>query len=213
MLELVCPPRESAHWHAPPLLDPDPAKPDWSWDVRTDCSYWLSLKGFNPQYRFQIQNCAFVKDCITCPYYAIEFKRSGESEDVAVAQVATAGSLTLYNRHRLRRQALDLSKNAWKPEYLDDLRYYGLTLVGPKFVFWILQPLVDERGSWNGCTMTRLCGADCTDPYGVRELVAWTNEIHRWALSMHGPACERDIKIVLRGAGVRTSTVEPGAST
>lgn len=55
--------------------------------------------------------------------------------------------------------------------------------------------------------MTRLVGADCTDEYGVRELVDWINEIHRWGLSEHGPGCERDIKAVLRLGGVRTSDV------
>jgi hypothetical protein len=35
---------------------------EWTWDTRLDCAYWLSLKGFNPWYRFQIQNCAFVRD-------------------------------------------------------------------------------------------------------------------------------------------------------
>jgi hypothetical protein len=55
--------------------------------------------------------------------------------------------------------------------------------------------------------MTRLIGADCIDAYGVKELVDWTNEIHRWGLLTHGPGCERDIKAVLRLGGIRSSDI------
>ena len=107
MLQLVTPPKESAHWRKPPILEPVPSGVEWSWDIRPDCAYWLSLKGFNPRYRFQIQNCAYVRDWITCPYLTVEFKRDGVSEDTAVAQVAAAGSIALYNRYRLREAALE----------------------------------------------------------------------------------------------------------
>jgi hypothetical protein len=208
MLQLVCPPKAVAHWHIPPLLDIESGGDiDWRWDLRPDCSYWLSLKGFNPKYRFQIQNCTFVRDWITCPYLTIEFKRDGISEDVATAQVAAAGSLALYNRYRLHEEAGKASRN--DTQSIDiNLRHYGLTFMGPRFIFWVFQiSWTGERQGWNGCTMTRLCGADCTDEYGVRELVDWINEIHRWGLSRHGPSCERNIKAVLRGSGVRTSDI------
>lgn len=55
MLQLVCPPKESAHWRIPPLVADEAAggQPDlWTWDVRPDCAYWLFLRGFNPRYRF-----------------------------------------------------------------------------------------------------------------------------------------------------------------
>ena len=77
MLQLVCPPRENAHWRKPPILESTDAEVEWAWDIRSDCTYWLSLKGFNPRYRFQIQNCAFVREWITCLYLSIEFKRDG----------------------------------------------------------------------------------------------------------------------------------------
>jgi hypothetical protein len=92
MLQLVCPPKENVHWRIPPFPESKVAnETDWTWDLHLDCAYWLSLKRFNPRYRFQIQNCAFVRDLITCPYF-IEFKRDGLSEDVAVAQLAAVGS-------------------------------------------------------------------------------------------------------------------------
>jgi hypothetical protein len=206
MLQLVCPPKENAHWRKPPILESTDAEVEWAWDIRSDCTYWLSLKGFNPRYRFQIQNCAFVREWITCPYLSIEFKRDGQSEDTAIAQVAAAGCVALFNRYQLHAEALkanpDLGGDA-------SIRHYGLTLVGPKFVFWILQPSVEE-GCWHGCTMKRLTGADCTDEYGMREMIDWINETHRWGLSTHGPSCERDIKTILKLGGVRTSDLHEG---
>ncbi|KAF3345644.1 Cell division control protein 45-like protein [Verticillium dahliae VDG2] len=102
---LVAPPKENAHWRKPPILDMTAAAAEWSWDVRPDCAYWLSLKGFNPRYRFQIQNCVYVREWITCPYLTVESKREGISEDAAIAQVAAAGSMAMYNRYRLREAA------------------------------------------------------------------------------------------------------------
>lgn len=101
MLQLGCPPKENSYWRIPPFLGNTADEVDWSWDLHPDCTYWLPLKGFNPRYRFQIQNCTSVRKWITCPYFTIEFKRDGLSEDVAVAQVAAAGSLALFNRYRL----------------------------------------------------------------------------------------------------------------
>ncbi|KAH8902999.1 hypothetical protein BR93DRAFT_971943 [Coniochaeta sp. PMI_546] len=123
MLQLVCPPKESAHWRIPPLLEGNGGETEWTWDIRPDCAH------------------------------------------------------------------------------------YALTFVGPRFVIWVLQPTLGRAGRWGGCTMKRLTGADCNDAYGVRELGHWINEIHRRGLSTHGPSCERAIKAVLQGGGVRTSDV------
>lgn len=55
MLELVCPPKQNVHWRIPLIPDGDTAdETDWTWDIQPDCVYWLSLRGFNPEYRFQI---------------------------------------------------------------------------------------------------------------------------------------------------------------
>ncbi len=174
MLQLVCPPQENAHWCIPPLLDSNASSvAEWSWDIRPDCAYWLSLKGFNQQYSFHVQNCAFVQDYITCPYFTIEFKRDGQSHDVAVKQVAAAGAMALYNRWRLFSEAKYISLS-----FIGTIRHYALTFIGPKFVFWILQP-TPRDGQWSGCTMRRLVGSECTAVYGVRELIDWINEVHR----------------------------------
>ncbi|MCJ1359377.1 MAG: hypothetical protein MMC33_009379, partial [Icmadophila ericetorum] len=48
---------------------------------------------------------------------------------------------------------------------------------------------------------------DCTQVSGVVNFVDWVNEIHRWGLTIHGPACELDIKISISKAskGIRNS--------
>jgi hypothetical protein len=201
MLQLVCPPKETAHWRIPPMVDGSVAsETDWAWDIRPDCAYWLSLKGFNPKYRPQVQNCAFVRNSITCPYFTIEFKRDSKSEDVALRQVCAAGALALFNRYHLFTEA----RKAISGLTIDvaNVRHYTLTFVGHKFVFWVLQPTRDEAGQWTGCEMRRLFGEECTNEYAVRDLANWINEIHRWGLSQHGPSCETDIKAVLQFSGV-----------
>lgn len=129
MLQFVSPPKEAAPWRIPPLLDETLAQEtDWTWDIRPDCAYWLSLRGFNAKYRFQIQNAIYVRDSITCPYFTVKFKRDGEPDDVAVRQVCAAGSLALFNRYSLYASARKVD-----PKLTDDmsnLRHYTLTLVG-----------------------------------------------------------------------------------
>ena len=55
MLQLVCPPPEDAHWSPPPVLLPEIRYDDYRWDIRPDCTYWLSLRGFNSEYSFCVK--------------------------------------------------------------------------------------------------------------------------------------------------------------
>lgn len=75
---------------------------------------------------------AFIREKITYPYLNVEFKRDGQLEDTAVAQVAAAGSLALFNRHQLRAEALKAHPNLYND---GNIRHYTLTFVGPKFMF------------------------------------------------------------------------------
>lgn len=59
-----------------------------------------------------------------------------------------------------------------KPGLVNDkanIRYYTLPFAGSKYVFWVIEPALDD-GRWNGCTMKRPIQADCTEEGGVREL-------------------------------------------
>ncbi|KAL1616963.1 hypothetical protein SLS56_011205 [Neofusicoccum ribis] len=93
LVQAVCPPDDGSYWRTPPVLL-EPANPaayqDWSWDVRPDCAYWLSLDGFNQNYSFQVDSKTYVKSDSICPYFTVEFKRTGESDEIAVNQVAAS---------------------------------------------------------------------------------------------------------------------------
>jgi len=199
---LVTPDKDS-YWDVPPALDESQRVDlDWGFDMRPDCSYWLSLRGFNAVYRAQVQNCAYViKDRITCPYLTIEFKRDGQV-------AAAAGSVALFNRCRLRKTCVETLSRNWELDDAKTLKHYALKFIGPSYEFWMMSPVLYADGTWNGCTMTRLFGYVRTEAHGVREFANWINEIHRWGMSVHGPACGNDVKTILRGEGIRTSDVQ-----
>lgn len=181
---------------------------EWAGDLRPDCSYWLSIRGFNRDYSHQVQTVTYVKHKAICPYLTVEFKRDNESEDVAIAQVAAAGAIALFNRFRLYHSAVASKNDQWVLVPVHDLRHYAITFVGSRYVVWVLRVRVDSSAEWDGCTMERLVTADCSEnSVSVRELAHWINEIHRWTLTAHGPECKNEIKAVLRGAGVRTSDI------
>jgi hypothetical protein len=202
MLQLSCPPDEDAHRHIPPLLDCNQvAGVPWSWDVQLDCSYWLSMKGFDPEYRARVEECTFAKGSITCPYLTVEFKRDRFHEDVTMSRALSASSMALYNRYRLRNEALQVSKANWGPHEIADIRHYIITFDESKYAVWVLKPsFADGNGAWNGCQMTMLVSGDCRRGFDVGMLIKWSKEIHRWALSRHGPACFKDIEALLRDA-------------
>ncbi|KAF9728472.1 hypothetical protein PMIN04_010456 [Paraphaeosphaeria minitans] len=203
-------PDPSNHWVKLPKVIEEGV--DWSWDIRPDCSYWLSLRGFNEDWRSQVEDVTYVKKIVACPYFTIEFKRDGELDDVAIKQVAAAGSIALYNRFCLYRKALqshDLKESiAWTPTPTAEIRHFGLTFIGSTFSLWVLKPVITGEGDWDGCTMERLRGGDCeASVHNIRVLVEWINEIHRWGVTVHGPACKDEIKVCLQRSGVRTSII------
>lgn len=135
-MQAVYPPDDGSYWRTPPV-PLEPANPaayqDWSWDVRPDYAYWLSLDGFNQNYSFQVDSKTYVKSDSICPYFTVEFKRTGESDEIAVNQVAATGTMALYNRFCLYQAARALKPRGWKETPQDHLRHYGLTFVGPTY--------------------------------------------------------------------------------
>ncbi|KAJ9634220.1 hypothetical protein H2199_009050 [Coniosporium tulheliwenetii] len=207
MLQLVAPPKRDAYWDPPICFATDPN--GYRFDSRPDCSYWLSLAGFNSDYRSELGGAVYVhNDWITCPYFTIEFKKHHQSDLQARAQAAAAGSLALYNRYMLKSTALKDSAREWTEADKALIRHYALTFVGADFQFWVLQPrLLRTCGSWDGCTMRKLYDSKCTSNYGVRQLERWINEIHRWGLTKHASSCQEDIKTILEVRGVDTSAI------
>lgn len=107
MIELVAKPTLNV-WSCPPLVGKyakagSTLHNNYEFDLRPDCSYWLSLQGFNPEYRTQVKKYVFVTNkTIACPYLTVEFKKDDETEQVAWNRVAAAASVALYNRFLLR---------------------------------------------------------------------------------------------------------------
>lgn len=59
-LQLVAKPEKDTSWEPPPLVDEpisalDQAASNYAFDLRPDCSYWLSLQAFNAGYTSQIE--------------------------------------------------------------------------------------------------------------------------------------------------------------
>ena len=218
MLQLVCPPCEDAFWSPPPVLLSEMRHDDYKWDLRPDCTYWLSFRGFNPEYSFCVSDSSFVhQEWITCPYLTIEFKRDDWKPDVATMQVAAASAIALYNRHNLHTRAFEShtceenEENLQAPD-LSTTNHYGITFTGPTYTTWLMRPahpLSNESPmQWNGSRMSRVSHGSCTDAAAVGRLADWINEIDRWGLSAHAKSCQHDVKILLNAGGVETSLIE-----
>lgn len=210
MVHLIAPPEEDACWDAPPSFSSGSIA--YNFDIRPDCSYWLSLAGFNPNYASELSSNVYVhKDWITCAYFTIEFKKHGGSPEQARAHAAAAGALALYNRHKLKSKALECSKRDWAEADTDHLRHYALTFVGAAYQLWVLRPelVADSSGSleWNGCTMRLLYKSRLSAALGIMQLESWINEIHRWGLTRHAFSCRDDVKAILKAKKVRVSAV------
>lgn len=194
---------------SPPLEEGGTVK-GYAFDIRPDCSYWLSLQAFDREYLSQVKEYVKVMyRTVVCPYFTIEFKRDEDGRTAAENQVAAAGALALYNRYRLKRRGISRRSNTrWRSKDLVHLKHYALTITGANYTFWCLVPEIDlTHGQWRGCVMKRIFQSDADFKNGVRSLVGWLNEIHFWGLRVYGPACEMDIKTCLRAAGFRVSSV------
>jgi hypothetical protein len=197
-------------WVLPPVTRPSDPQRLYNFDIRPDCTYWISLQPFSSQYRFTIQSVVALHshDRFLCPYLTIEFKRDSTTNTKAEQQVAVAGSLALYNRWLLRKQRLSKC-NCGAEEQWRDIRHYGITFSGPKYKVWCLEPIVEGGDrAWRGCCMKALSAGNCASHTSdVLNLVDWLNEIHRWGLAVHGPECEKDVKVLIHTSegGPRTS--------
>ena len=215
-MELVAKPEPKDTWVAPPILgSPDSANStsssEYSFDVRPDCSYWLSLKAFRQEYRSYVHHLIHtIHKKFVSPYLTIDFKRDLDAEVVVKNQVAAASALALYNRFRLREQRLEVTQRRWSEEdFAMNIRHYGLTMQGSQYEVWCTTPTLSDDRRWAGCEMRLIGYGHCAEPYDVRELIKWINEIHYWGLTIHGPACQNDAKEMLgkMNTGFRPSDI------
>ncbi|KAF1957616.1 hypothetical protein CC80DRAFT_48061 [Byssothecium circinans] len=192
----------NALWAEPPETCHHLSIAPYSFDIRPDCSYWISLQPFNKNYQGKVQGVVSVQEDLLCPYLTIEFKKddqAGASQRKAEQQVAVAGSLALYSRYLFHKSMLDLLELGYAEEYWQEIRHYGITFAGPEYKIWVLKPTVNySNGDWQGCTISILSAGDLVrDIVAVDDLVNWTNEIHRWGLLIHGAECHKDARIRL----------------
>lgn len=208
MIELVAKPDEGMMWAMPPAVNQHIANKRYEFDIRPDCSYWLSVQAFNPKYKSQVQEWIYAMyDRITCPYFTIEFKRDDSTLAAAINQLAAASLLALYNRYLLKQKRIEATGKEWNDMKLNKLRHYGLTFTGDKYAFWCMTVIKSADWTWKGCEMKRVYQSNCSHLAGVENIVNWINEIHRWGLTVHGRACESDVKHCIQqtSGGFRTS--------
>jgi len=186
-------------WCAPPLLSGNhsPLKP-FDFDIYSDCQFWLSNEILNADYRENISHLVHCKAFgAFCPYISIEFKATTDDTRVVENQVAAAGSISLFNRCLLKLDAYPHPT----PEQLNLVRHYGLTMEKDKWTAWLFEPKIADD-SWAGCKTRKLDGGTCLTEQGVRRLLSWINEIHRWGLCEYALGCEEDIKHILSRASI-----------
>jgi hypothetical protein len=212
MIQLFAPPTEDSRysvWVAPPSFEEESL--EFKFDLRPDCSYWLSLAGFNSAYRSELGYTVYVydEDWITCPYFTIEFKKHGQWVDQAIWQACAAASIPLYNRYLLKRKALVVRAEEWTDFDRAQMKHYILTFVGFDYEIWVLRARFSEDSStWDGCSMMSICQSTCMSKLGVRRLESWINEIHRWGLSGHSAGCQADVKTILEQNDVEISAID-----
>jgi hypothetical protein len=186
-------------WRAPPLLSRNhsPLKP-FGFDIHPDCQFWLSDKILNADYRESINHLVHCKAFgAFCPYFSIEFKATTDDTRIVENQVAVAGSISLFNRYLLKLDAYPQPT----PEQLKPVRHYGLTMEKEKWTVWLFEPKIADDG-WAGCKTRKLDRGTCMTEQGVRRLLSWINEIHRWGLCEYALGCEEDIKYILSRAPI-----------
>lgn len=119
MIELVARPAasDSSKWRPPPAIATANA-PEYSFDIRPDCQYWLSISSFNPEYTRLFGRYVYVHQRrITCPYLTVEFKRDESTLELAQNQVAVAAAVALYNRSLLKLGRLRATGKKWTKKH------------------------------------------------------------------------------------------------
>ena len=192
------------HLHCPTSINESRRR--LTFDSNPDCTYWLTLKRFNPDYRSQIRNFTYVHKGpdVAAPYLTIEFKKAGKSLDHAVNQLMISISLTLFNRVLLRcRQLHHTGVTKWNAQHFQDIKHYGIAFASsdakiyearPELDFTNLHSLGKISHPWTGCNFTQIADHEVTYATDVIELSKWINEIHHWGLGTYSTQFERDIK-------------------
>jgi len=187
-------------WRAPPILPPNPPifQP-FGFDISPHCQFWLCDQILNAADRESIHQVVHCKAFGTfCLYFSIEFgattddTRVEDEKRVVENRLAAAGAVSLFNRCQLKLDAYPHPT----PEQLKLVRHYGLTMEKEDWALWRFEPKI-ANDAWAGCTMRYLLGHTCRAKGGIRILLSWINEIHRWGLCEYALGCKEDVKQIL----------------
>ncbi|KAI0104685.1 hypothetical protein GGR51DRAFT_521722 [Nemania sp. FL0031] len=197
-LQLKQEPTPGSTWEAPTRVTL--SEKQYNWDMRPDCAYYVSLRAFPPDLRFNIKDfVSVVQNRAFCPYLTIEFQKYLEAHQTATNRVAVASAIALYNRWHLKHKALQrlgLAK-IWHKDQSGQLRHYSIAFSGAEWELCCTIPKTYDV--WSGCIMFQMRSGDCCYANSVMLLLSILNDIHYWGLTVHGESCRADICTVIKG--------------
>lgn len=213
---------DNAVLHCPPLLKTSTSDKNntslFGFNTNPDCTYWLTLRRMNENYRRQVDWITYVLPGanVTAPYLTIEFKKDHTSVAVTENQVAVSAALILYNRFRLRCRRLEadrleaeergLKAEVWNEDKFADIKHYGITFSACVARFYIGRPSLSFetlatgaklQDSWQGCTLRPLAKYSADDGGEILHIQRWVNEIHNRGLGEHSSEFVLDVQKML----------------
>ncbi|KAI1272450.1 hypothetical protein F5Y07DRAFT_302183 [Xylaria sp. FL0933] len=186
-------------WLSPPPIPGRKPPKRYDWDIRTDCTYHVSVQAFQPGFRALVEeHTSVVQQRAFCPYLTVEFKKDEQDLNTAYYRVAVASAISLYNRFRLKSVMLGASrdKDSWSEEDKSQMRHYGITFTESSWKLWCTRPKTFPE--WTGCVMSSIHTGNCCSLAGTQKLVDIINDIHYWGLEVHGKSCKADITARVR---------------
>ena len=203
----------------PPVVDHE-ASGEFRFNSNPDCTYWLTSRRFNPEYRKHIARLTYVRPDVDAlaPYLTVEFKKDNADYKTAVNQVAVSATLILFNRFRLRMQFLTTKFGgsvAFDERAFEDLEHFGIAFHGSKADFFRAKPRLDVQiptnPQWKGCEVTQFTTYNANNAEDVVAIQHWINEIHNWGQGKYSVHLMWDVKEILKaapGGGTRISVLE-----
>lgn len=226
MLEWGPKPDDKNLYPPPQVNGPELTQPPFAFNMKPDCTYWLTLCRMNPRYRSMASRLTYTLPQIQAmaPYLTIEFKKDDQDYEVAENQLAASVAVILYNRVRLRcdrLQACQTPRSNWSGKHFADIKHYAIGFNGSQARIYRAYPnltfaevagealLTEQTESehpantiWKGCRLDDFSLMDAQRVDGVLSLQEWVNEIHCWGLGAHSEQVIFDIKgILARGQG------------
>lgn len=193
-------PHDLTKWDAFPILEEDENTKEFSFAISPDAVYWLSLQAFDTDWERTASMYTHIHEKrAMCPYLSIEFKKDPKDTTAmqkALNQMTCSSVLGLYNRWKLRLDAVKARNRPWGKEDNKLVRHYGIIMAGVDFGVWIAEARVGDGGEWLGSRVQRIYYGELKVPKDVRGFTDWVNEIHHWGLKRYCEGIADDIKVL-----------------